>query len=136
MYTHIYSFFLVVEETLANKVCLLLIELYIIMEQPDAALSILNYVESQYVSIDGSKISSVDKDGVIKSKIKEQKEQKKDINDTVTDAFKIKLLKCKARIYLLTHQLKLCKKEWKTIVSLGTIAVTSLIIIIIYRMTY
>lgn len=127
---------MIAEETLANKVCLLLIELYITMEQPDAALSILNYVESQYVSIDGCKISSVDKDGVIKSKIKEQKEQKKDINDTVTDAFKIKLLKCKARIYLLTHQLKLCKKEWKTIVSLGILAVILLFIIITYRMTH
>lgn len=125
--TRLFAFIEPMEETLANKVCLLLIELYVIMEQPDAALSILNYVESQYVSIDGSKISSVDKDGLIKSKIKEQKEQKKDMNDIVTDAFKIKLLKCKARIYLLTHQLKLCKKEWKTIVSLGTIANTSTI---------
>lgn len=125
--TRLFAFIEPMEETLANKVCLLLIELYIIMEQPDAALSILNYIESQYVSIDGSKISSVDKDGIIKSKIKEQKEQKKDINDTATDAFKIKLLKCKARIYLSTHQLKLCKKEWKTIVSLGTIANTSTI---------
>ncbi|XP_029178795.1 CCR4-NOT transcription complex subunit 10 [Nylanderia fulva] len=125
--TRLFAFIEPMEETLANKVCLLLIELYIIMEQPDPALSILNYVESQYVSIDGSKISSVDKDGIIKSKIKEQKEQKKDINDTVIDAFKIKLLKCKARIYLLTHQLKLCKKEWKTLVSLGTIVNTSTI---------
>lgn len=39
------------------------------------------------------------------------------------DAFKIKLLKCKARIYLVMHQLKLCKREWKTLVSLGTPAV-------------
>lgn len=93
------------------------------MEQPDAALSVLNYVESQLISVDNSKISSIDKDGVIKS-IKEQKEQKKNVSDThIIDAFKIKLLKCKARIYLLTHQLKLCKKEWKALVSLGTPAV-------------
>jgi len=71
------------------------------------------------MSIDSSKISSVDKDGIMKS-IKEQTEQKRDITDTLTDTFKIKLLKCKARIYLLTHQLKLCRKEWKTLVSLGT----------------
>lgn len=107
------------EETLAYKVCLLLIELYIVTEQPDIGLSVLNYVESQFVSIDNSKISSVDKDGVMKS-VKDQKEQKKGVSDTATDAFKIKLLKYKARIYLLTHQLKLCKKEWKTLVSLGT----------------
>lgn len=120
----IHTFFSIVEETLAHKVCLLLIELYIVTEQPDPALSILNYVESQFVSIDNSKMSSVDKDGVIKS-IKEQREQKKDIGDTALDAFKIKLLKYKARIYLLTHQLKLCKKEWKTLVSLGTVVILS-----------
>lgn len=123
---------LLAEETLAYKVCLLLIELYIVTEQPDIGLSVLNYVESQFVSIDNSKISSVDKDGIIKS-VKDQKEQKKGISDTATDAFKIKLLKYKARIYLLTHQLKLCKKEWKTLVSLGTPVVVILsFIIIIY----
>ncbi|XP_018407159.1 PREDICTED: CCR4-NOT transcription complex subunit 10 [Cyphomyrmex costatus] len=117
--TRLFAFIEPMEETLAHKVCLLLIELYIVTEQPDAALSILNYVESQFISTDNSKISSIDKDGVMKS-IKEQREQKKDI-DTVTDGFKIKLLKYKARIYLLTHQLKFCKKEWKTLVSLGIV---------------
>ncbi|KYN31247.1 CCR4-NOT transcription complex subunit 10 [Trachymyrmex septentrionalis] len=118
--TRLFAFIEPMEETLAHKVCLLLIELYIVTEQPDAALSILNYVESQFISTDNSKISSsIDKDGVIKS-IKEQREQKKDV-DIVIDAFKIKLLKYKARIYLLTHQLKLCKKEWKTLVSLGIV---------------
>ena len=116
---------------MAHKVCLLLIELYIVTEQPDAALSILNYVESQFISTDNSKISSsIDKDGVIKS-IKEQREQKKDVGDIVIDAFKIKLLKYKARIYLLTHQLKLCKKEWKTLVSLGIVVTLLLFIVII-----
>lgn len=108
-----------------------MIELYIVTEQPDTALSVLNYIESQLVSADNSKISSVDKDGMMKS-IKEQKEQNKDVSDThIIDAFKIKLLKCKARIYLLTHQLKLCKKEWKTLISLGTPAVVLLFIITI-----
>lgn len=129
--THICLLF--TEETLAHKVCLLLIELYIITEQPDTALSILNYIESQFVSTDNSKISSVDKDGVMKS-VKDQKEQKKGVSDSATDAFKIKLLKYKARIYLLTHQLKLCKKEWKTLVSLGTpVVVILLLITMIYR---
>ena len=109
------------EESLAHKVCLLLIELHIVTEQPDAALSLINYIESQLISTDNSKISSVDKEGIIKS-IKEQKEPKKEV-DVVTDAFKLKLLKCKARIYLMMHQLKLCKREWKTLVSLGTPAV-------------
>ncbi|KAG7211993.1 hypothetical protein KM043_011189 [Ampulex compressa] len=115
----LFAFIEPMEESLAHKVCLLLIELHIVTDQPDAALSLVNYIESQFISTDNSKISSVDKEGVIKS-VKEQKEQKNDVVDTATDAFKIKLLKYKARIYILMHQLKLCKREWKTLVSLGT----------------
>ncbi|XP_003487077.1 CCR4-NOT transcription complex subunit 10 [Bombus vosnesenskii] len=114
----LFAFIEPMEESLAHKVCLLLIELHIVTEQPDAALSLINYIESQLISTDNSKISSVDKEGIIKS-IKEQKEPKREV-DIVTDAFKLKLLKCKARIYLMMHQLKLCKREWKTLVSLGT----------------
>ncbi|KAK1119018.1 hypothetical protein K0M31_013790 [Melipona bicolor] len=114
----LFAFIEPMEESLAHKVCLLLIELHIVTEQPDAALSLINYIESQLISTDNSKISSVDKEGIIKS-MKEQKEPKKEV-DVVTDAFKLKLLKCKARIYLMMHQLKLCKREWKTLVSLGT----------------
>lgn len=106
---------LISEESLAHKVCLLLIELHIVTEQTDAALSLINYIESQLISTDNSKVAPVDKEGIIKS----MKEQKKEV-DISTDAFKIKLLKCKARIYLMTHQLKLCKREWKMLVSLGT----------------
>nr|XP_012153711.1 PREDICTED: CCR4-NOT transcription complex subunit 10 isoform X1 [Megachile rotundata] len=114
----LFAFIEPMEESLAHKVCLLLIELHIAIKQPDAALSLINYIESQLISTDNSKIAPVDKEGIIKS-IKEQKEQKKEV-DTAVDAFKIKLLKCKARIYLMMHQLKLCKREWKTLVSLGT----------------
>lgn len=104
---------------MAHKVCLLLIESFIALEQPEAALSIVNYVESQFISTDNSKISTVDKDSVIKS-VKEPKEQKKEATDTALDAFKIRLLKCKVRIYLMMHQLKLCKREWKLLVSSAT----------------
>ncbi|XP_017763329.1 PREDICTED: CCR4-NOT transcription complex subunit 10 [Eufriesea mexicana] len=119
----LFAFIEPMEESLAHKVCLLLIELHIVTEQPDAALSLINYIESQLISTDNSKISSVDKESMMKS-IKEQKEPKKEV-DTATDAFKLKLLKCKARIYLMKHQLKLCKREWKTLVSLGTPVNTS-----------
>ncbi|XP_012284437.1 CCR4-NOT transcription complex subunit 10 isoform X2 [Orussus abietinus] len=114
----LFNFIEPMEECLAHKVCLLLIELHLMTEQPDAALALLNYIESQFISTDMSKITS-EKEGAIKP-IKEQKEQKKDSIDAATDAFRIKLLKYKARIYLITHRLKLCKREWKTLVSLGT----------------
>ncbi|XP_048509069.1 CCR4-NOT transcription complex subunit 10 isoform X2 [Athalia rosae] len=106
------------EESLAHKVCLLLIELHIVTNQPDVALSLLNYIESQFVSTDTSKITPTDKENAIKP-IKETPE-KRDNVDAATDAFRIKLLKYKARVYLMTHQLKLCKREWKALVSSGT----------------
>ncbi|XP_043587061.1 CCR4-NOT transcription complex subunit 10 isoform X2 [Bombus pyrosoma] len=87
-------------------------------KQYNAAIQIMNRLFAFIEPMDNSKISSVDKEGIIKS-IKEQKEPKREV-DMVTDAFKLKLLKCKARIYLMMHQLKLCKREWKTLVSLGT----------------
>lgn len=106
--------FIVTEENLAHKVCLLLIELHIAMEQPDAALSVITYIENQLLSLDNGKVLSTTKDSPIKSII-EHKEQKELTNDTTKDAFKRKLSKCKVKIYLLMHQLKLCKKEWKTL---------------------
>ncbi|XP_076671022.1 CCR4-NOT transcription complex subunit 10 [Andrena cerasifolii] len=114
----LFAFIEPMEESLAHKVCLLLIELHIVTDQSDAALSLINYIESQLISTDNSKIAPADKEGILKS-MKEQKEQKKEVS-TATDAFKVKLLKCKARIYLAMHQLRLCKREWKTLVSLGT----------------
>lgn len=118
IFAYCLSFVEILEESLAHKVCLLLIELHVVTNQPDAALSLLNYIESQFVSTDTSKIASGDKENAIKP-IKEQKE-KKDVVDAATDAFRIKLLKYKARIYLMTHQLKLCKREWKALVASGT----------------
>ncbi|XP_066592790.1 CCR4-NOT transcription complex subunit 10-B [Prorops nasuta] len=115
----LFTFIEPMEENLAHKVCLLLIELHIVTYQFDAAMSLVNYIESQFISIDKSKIVSVDKESNIKP-VKEQKDQKKDSSDISLDAFKIKLLKYKARIYLLTQQVKLCKKEWKTLVSLNS----------------
>ncbi|XP_046621243.1 CCR4-NOT transcription complex subunit 10-B [Neodiprion virginianus] len=114
----LFTFVEPMEESLAHKVCLLLLKLHIVTNQPDAALSLLNYIESQFVSTDTSKITPTDKENAIKP-IKEQKE-KTDNVDAATDAFRIKLLKYKARIYLMTHQLKLCKKEWKALVASGT----------------
>lgn len=99
--------------------CLLLIELYIATAQSDAALTLVNYIERQFAVSDLPKISSADKEGLIKP-VKEQKEIKKDSSDIATDAFRMRLAKCKIKIYLITHQLKLCKKEWKAFATMGT----------------
>ncbi|XP_058808341.1 CCR4-NOT transcription complex subunit 10 isoform X2 [Phymastichus coffea] len=99
------------EESFVHKVCLLLIELHLILGRPDTALALVNYIESQFTSTADTSKSALGEQA--------DKEQKKDSIDIATDAFRIKLLKYKLKIYLKTLQLKLCKKEWKTLVSLG-----------------
>uniref|UniRef100_A0A0C9RUB3 CCR4-NOT transcription complex subunit 10 n=1 Tax=Fopius arisanus TaxID=64838 RepID=A0A0C9RUB3_9HYME len=126
--TRLFTFVEPMEENLAWNVCLLLIELHIVTNRLDAALSLINYVESQFIcSTDSSKLTSSpstpsgEKDGPSKNiVIKELKERKKDSIDSTNDLFRIKLLKYKARVYLLLQQPKLCRKEWKLLVSLGT----------------
>ncbi|XP_011494326.1 PREDICTED: CCR4-NOT transcription complex subunit 10-B [Ceratosolen solmsi marchali] len=117
------------EESFVHKICLLLIELHLILEKPDTALTLVNYIEGQFTSTAESSKSALGEqnqnqkhDGIIKSSARTtaiEKEPKKDSIDVATDAFRIKLLKYKLRIYLRTLQLKLCKREWKTLVSLG-----------------
>lgn len=120
------------EESFVHKVCLLLIELHLATGRPDAALALVNYIEGQFTSTGEASKSALGEqgqkqEGIIKpsrTPSAVDKEQKKDSVDAATDAFKIKLLKYKARIYLMTRQLKLCKREWKTLVSLGMPAVS------------
>ena len=120
------------EESFVHKICLLLIELHLTLGRPDTALTLVNYIESQFTSAaDSSKSALGDQspnqkhDSIIKPNARTpsttivDKEQKKDSIDVATDAFRIKLLKYKLKIYLRTLQLKLCKREWKTLVSLG-----------------
>jgi CCR4-NOT transcription complex subunit 10 len=120
----------VAEESFVHKICLLLIELHLTLERPDTALTLVNYIEGQFTSTVESTKSALGEqnqnqkhDGIGKSSVRTittiEKEQKKDSIDVATDAFRIKLLKYKLKIYLRTLQLKLCKREWKTLVSLG-----------------
>lgn len=109
-----------------------MVELHLTLGKPDTALTLVNYIESQFISTTDASKSALGEQSpiqkhetIMKSTTKTQlplsteKEQKKDSMDAVTEAFRIKLLKYKLRIYLKTLQLKLCKKEWKTLISLG-----------------
>jgi CCR4-NOT transcription complex subunit 10 len=69
--TNIISF--VSEESLAHRVCLLLIELQLSMYQPDKALALIAYIENQFVVSTDSVIST---EKEIKSLEKEHKETK------------------------------------------------------------
>ncbi|KAF7994310.1 hypothetical protein HCN44_003400 [Aphidius gifuensis] len=127
----LFTFVEAMEENLAWKVCLLLIELYIQTNRLDATLSLINYVESQFICSSETIKSSSSGDNLNPTKTasvsKETKIQKKDNTDSQNDLFRIKLLKYKARIYLLLRQPKLCQKEWDTMLLVGAPQTTSTI---------
>jgi hypothetical protein len=64
---------LVTEEGLAHRVCLLLIELHLSTQQPDQALSLIAYIENQFVSTENATKMIGDKD--LKTLEKEHQEK-------------------------------------------------------------
>ncbi|KAJ9588355.1 hypothetical protein L9F63_018281 [Diploptera punctata] len=112
----IFSFIEPMEESLAHRVCLLLIELHLCMYQPDKILALIAYIENQFV-VSTDSVISTEKD--IKPLEKEHKEKKPVTGDAATDTFRLKLLQYRARCYLMTHALKACKREMKSVITGG-----------------
>ncbi|RZF43999.1 hypothetical protein LSTR_LSTR007271 [Laodelphax striatellus] len=118
----VFSFIEPMEESLAHRVCLLLIELHLCTQQPDKALALITYVENQFVSTENaaSKMmaaATADKD----------KDKEKEVAgpppppafvavDAATDAFRLKLLQCRARCFLATCALTACQRELRSII--------------------
>uniref|UniRef100_A0A1B6E480 CCR4-NOT transcription complex subunit 10 n=1 Tax=Clastoptera arizonana TaxID=38151 RepID=A0A1B6E480_9HEMI len=111
----IFTFIEPMEESLAHRVCLLLIELHLCTQQPDKTLSLIAYIENQFVSTDNATKMIGDKE--MKTLEKEHQEKAPVSLDAATDAFRLKLLHYRARCYLNTCALKACKRELKTIVA-------------------
>ncbi|KAG8254016.1 CCR4-NOT transcription complex subunit 10 [Homalodisca vitripennis] len=103
------------EEGLAHRVCLLLIELHLSTQQPEKALSLIAYIENQFVSTDNATKMIGDKE--LKNLEKEHQERAPVTLDAATDAFRLKLLQYRARCYLSTCALKACKREIKSIIT-------------------
>ncbi|XP_054277600.1 CCR4-NOT transcription complex subunit 10 [Macrosteles quadrilineatus] len=118
----VFSFIEPMEEGLAHRVCLLLIELHLSTQQPDQALSLIAYIENQFVSTENATKMIGDKD--LKTLEKEHQEKAPVTLDAATDAFRLKLLQYKTRCYLSTCAIKACKRELKSIVTANN-AVTS-----------
>ncbi|KAI5710966.1 hypothetical protein M8J76_014148 [Diaphorina citri] len=111
----VFTFIEPMEESLAHRVCLLLIELHLCTCQPEKALSLISYIENQFVSTENATKmtigSGTDKD--IKSLEKEHKPLA-DL-DAATDAFRLKLLQYRVRCYLYTCALKKATEELRII---------------------
>lgn len=106
------------EESLAHKVCLLLLELNIKCCQVDSALSHISFIESQFVytsyNTNMVKLEKDDKQGVS--------------DDAATDQFKLKLLHYRATCNLLNKSYEACQKDLETIYSLGAQVFTTIVL--------
>lgn len=87
---------------------MLLIELLLCMRQVDTALDYIGYITSQFASTKNIQVLE-----------KEPAEKKPIVFDAATDAFRLKLLQCQTRCYLMNKCLKGSKKELKTIMTTG-----------------
>lgn len=117
----VFTFIEPMEESLAHRVCLLLIELHLCTCQPEKALSLISYIENQFVSTENATkmtiASGAEKD--IKPLEKEHKPVLADL-DAATDAFRLKLLQYRVRCYLYTCALKKATEELRTISETST----------------
>ncbi|KAK6623980.1 hypothetical protein RUM44_010837 [Polyplax serrata] len=104
----VFTFIEPMEESLAHKVCLLLVELLLCTRQVDTALDYIGYITSQFASTKNIQVLE-----------KEPAEKKPIVFDAATDAFRLKLLQCQTRCYLMNKCLKGSKKELKTIMTTG-----------------
>ncbi|XP_014206683.1 CCR4-NOT transcription complex subunit 10 isoform X1 [Copidosoma floridanum] len=123
------------DELFVHKICLLLIELHLALGKQDTALAVVHFAENHFTSagaIDavkstlGEQSPNQKQEAALKTAAKvvtsfaaaspsaADKDQKKDNFDSAMDTdFKIKLLKCKLRVYLKTLQVKNYRNELK-----------------------
>lgn len=87
---------------------MLLVELLLCTRQVDTALDYIGYITSQFASTKNIQVLE-----------KEPAEKKPIVFDAATDAFRLKLLQCQTRCYLMNKCLKGSKKELKTIMTTG-----------------
>lgn len=104
----IYKFIEPMEENLAKKVCLLLIELYIVTQQQTKALTLIQCIENQFVNNE-TKPNKSDKNKI---------DNKEKIIDATIEPFRTKLIIFRAKCYIMNHSLKAAIREVKTISSL------------------
>ncbi|XP_008546859.1 CCR4-NOT transcription complex subunit 10 [Microplitis demolitor] len=126
----LFSFVEPMEENLAWKVCLFLIELYIQTNRLALALALVNYVENQFIcsnvtdskmnpgSTSAINLEKPDAKITVKDNGKKNDGWMGNNTDSNNEICRIKLLKYKVRLLLLLQHPKLCKKEWKLLMSL------------------
>ncbi|XP_018903609.2 CCR4-NOT transcription complex subunit 10-B isoform X2 [Bemisia tabaci] len=105
----VFSFIEPMEESLAHRVCLLSVELHLRTNQLEKALSLISYIETQFVSTENAMKMIREK------RIKPLDQAKPMVLDAATDALRLKLLQFRARFYLKTGLVKNCRKDLKSL---------------------
>ncbi|XP_076325129.1 CCR4-NOT transcription complex subunit 10 isoform X1 [Tachypleus tridentatus] len=121
----LFQFIEPLDDQLAIKTCLLLLELYLCVNQPEKAARPIAYMENMLygnnkTSSNGSKAQTPEKEKEREgSKEKEVKEKKETTDSNFHDIYKPKLQQYKARFYLMLKSTKACRRELKTLMSTG-----------------
>ncbi|XP_067127548.1 CCR4-NOT transcription complex subunit 10 [Centruroides vittatus] len=124
----LFQFIEPLDESLARKICFLLLEVYLCTHQPEKALSLISYIETMLFGnnkINESKTQASEKDKEQeKDKEKENnKESETKEKDTVeinqNEIYRPKLQHYKARCYIMLKSAKFCKREIKSLMNSG-----------------
>uniref|UniRef100_A0A8D8VMR5 CCR4-NOT transcription complex subunit 10 n=2 Tax=Cacopsylla melanoneura TaxID=428564 RepID=A0A8D8VMR5_9HEMI len=112
----VFTFIEPMEESLAHRVCLLLVELHLCTCQPEKALSLISYIENQFVSTENATKMTIGSgtDGKDIKSLEKEHRPLADL-DAATDAFRLKLLQYRVRCYLYTCALKRATEELRII---------------------
>ncbi|KAE8748117.1 hypothetical protein FOCC_FOCC005120 [Frankliniella occidentalis] len=112
----VFSFIEPMEETLAQKVSMLLLELLLQTHQPEKAIPQLGYIEQQFACAPNIGMGKLSAEKDIKSSEKGDKEKHLiELVDGESDPMKLRLLHYKIRCLLKTHQLNAAKRELNSI---------------------
>ncbi|XP_034235637.1 CCR4-NOT transcription complex subunit 10 isoform X2 [Thrips palmi] len=99
------------EETLAQRVSMLLLELLLQTHQPEKALPHVSYIEQQFTSTSTLPVGKLSGEKDVKTLDKSDKEKNIEPVDLESDPTKLRLLHFKIRCLLKTHQLSAARKE-------------------------
>ncbi|XP_050537482.1 CCR4-NOT transcription complex subunit 10 isoform X3 [Daktulosphaira vitifoliae] len=112
----VYAFIESLEESLAHKVCLLIVQLHLDTQKPMKALKLISYIESQFVSTENATnilTGSGEQGGPIHNE--PDKTEKKTNLDAATDAFRISLIQYRVRCLMELNQFEECIQQIDTI---------------------
>lgn len=122
----LFQFIEPLDESLARKICFLLLEVYLCTHQPEKALSLISYIETMLFGsnkTNENKTQTSDKDkeqDKDKENNKDSDVKEKDIIEiNQNEIYRPKLQHYKARCYIMLKSAKFCKREIKSLMNSG-----------------